>query len=110
MLAITWPSLRGAFKDQGAFSWYAVWNIVGWFLVLLFVPETKGKTLEELDQVFSVPTRVHAAYGLRQIPYFIKRYLLRQRVAPERLYDRNGEGYDEPRDGRETEHEAEKRV
>jgi hypothetical protein len=49
--------------------------------------ETKGKTLEELDQIFSVPTRVHAAYGLRQIPYFFKRYIFRRDVQPERLYD-----------------------
>ena len=51
------------------------------------MPETKGKTLEELDQVFSVPTHVHAAYGLSQVPYFFKRYLLRQKVEPERLYE-----------------------
>ncbi len=87
VLAITWPSLNSAFKDQGAFSWYATWNIIGWFLVLFFVPETKGKTLEELDQVFSVPTRVHAAYGARQIPYFIQRYIFRRHVEPERLYE-----------------------
>jgi hypothetical protein len=72
VLSSTWPSLLTAFSPQGAFGWYAGWNIIGWWLVLLFLPETKGKTLEELDQVFSVPTHVHAAYGLRQIPYFIK--------------------------------------
>ena len=57
-------------------------------LVLLFLPETKGKTLEELDQVFSVPTRLHAMYGIKQVPYFFKRYLLRQHVEPQRLYER----------------------
>ena len=87
VLSITWPSLSTAFTPQGGFAWYASWNIVGFFLVLLFMPETKGKTLEELDQVFSVPTHVHAAYGLRQIPYFIKRYLLGRHVEPERLYE-----------------------
>ncbi|KAF2732048.1 hypothetical protein EJ04DRAFT_578671 [Polyplosphaeria fusca] len=88
VLSITWPSLQQAFTPQGAFGWYAAWNIVGWVLVLLFLPETKGKTLEELDQVFSVPTHVHAAYGLRQIPYFFNRYILRRKVEPERLYER----------------------
>lgn len=52
------------------------------------MPETKGKTLEELDQVFSVPTRFHVQYGLRQIPYFFKRYLLRKDVRPEILYEK----------------------
>ena len=92
---ITWPSLLAAFKPQGAFGWYASWNIIGWVLVLLFLPETKGKTLEELDQVFSVPTHVHAAYGLRQIPYFIQRYIFRRNVEPEILYQREEEMADE---------------
>ncbi|KAL1632495.1 hypothetical protein SLS56_003574 [Neofusicoccum ribis] len=86
VLSITWPSLQAAFTPQGAFGWYAAWNVVGFFLVLFFMPETKGKTLEELDQVFSVPTSKHAAYGARQIPYFFQRYILRQNVQPEILY------------------------
>jgi sugar porter (SP) family MFS transporter len=91
VLSVTWPSLLAAFKPQGAFGWYAGWNIVGFWLVLLFMPETKGKTLEELDQVFSVPTHLHAAYGLRQIPYFFRRYILRQKIKPEVLYERETE-------------------
>lgn len=86
VLSITWPSLQAAFTPQGAFGWYAAWNVVGFFLVLFFLPETKGKTLEELDQVFSVPTSKHAAYGLRQIPYFFNRYIFRRKVEPEILY------------------------
>ncbi|CAL5874040.1 uncharacterized protein PFLUO_LOCUS8326 [Penicillium psychrofluorescens] len=88
ILGVTWPSLRNAFTPTGAFCWYAAWNIVGWWLILMFLPETKGKTLEELDQVFSVPTRFHAKYGLRQIPYFVKRYLLGRNVKPEILYEK----------------------
>ncbi|KAJ5765350.1 hypothetical protein N7520_004909 [Penicillium odoratum] len=68
VLGITWPAMQSAFTSQGAFAFYAAWNLVGWWLVLLFMPETKNKTLEELDQVFSVPTKFHAQYGLRQIP------------------------------------------
>ncbi|KAJ5466678.1 hypothetical protein N7539_009407 [Penicillium diatomitis] len=92
VLGVTWPSLRNAFTAQGGFAWYAGWCLVGWVLILLFVPETKGKTLEELDQVFSVSTRFHAAYGLRQIPYFVNRYLLRRDVEPERLYEKEEGG------------------
>lgn len=87
VLGVSWPSLRNAFTAQGGFAWYAGWCIVGWWLVLLFMPETKNKTLEELDQVFSVPTCFHARYGLRQIPYFFKRYLFRKDVRPEILYE-----------------------
>ncbi|KAK8130245.1 hypothetical protein PG999_002625 [Apiospora kogelbergensis] len=53
VLSLTWPSIVQAWTAQGAFSWYAAWNLVGWVLVLLFVPETKEKTLEELDAVFN---------------------------------------------------------
>lgn len=90
-----------------------MWNIVGWFLVLLFVPETKNKSLEELDHVFGVPTRIHAAYGLRQIPYFIRRYILRRDVQPEQLYaDRKDQAVYQPRpDYRQaSESNPEKRV
>ncbi|KZF20016.1 MFS sugar transporter [Xylona heveae TC161] len=110
VLSITWPSLLRAFKPQGAFGWYAAWNGIGFFLVLLFLPETKNKTLEELDQVFSVPTHVHAAYGLRQIPYFFRRYILRQHVEPEILYQREEIDYSDQSYSQETEHEADKRV
>ncbi|KAF1808884.1 hypothetical protein P152DRAFT_206953 [Eremomyces bilateralis CBS 781.70] len=88
VLAVTWPSMLQAFKPQGAFGWYAAWNMIGFGLVLLFMPETKGKTLEELDQVFSVPTHVHAAYGIRQLKYIFRRFVLFQKVEPERLYER----------------------
>lgn len=42
ILSFTWPMLLRAFKPQGAFGWYAAWCLIGWVLVLLFVPETKG--------------------------------------------------------------------
>lgn len=41
ILSFTWPSLLKAFKPQGAFGWYAAWCLIGWVLILLFVPETK---------------------------------------------------------------------
>ena len=89
ILAITFPSLRNAFTPTGAFCWYAAWNIVGWCLVLLFLPETKGLSLEELDQVFSVPTHKHAAYGLKSVGYFFRRYVLFNKSAHlEPLYQR----------------------
>lgn len=50
VVSITFPALLGAFTPQGAFGWYAAWNIIGWVAVLLAVPETKALSLEELDQ------------------------------------------------------------
>ena len=38
--------------------------------------------------VFSVPTRKHAAYQLRQIPYFVHKYIFRREVVKEKLYQK----------------------
>ena len=51
------------------------------------MPETKARTLEELDAVFSVPTHEQAAHGLKQIPWFIARYIFRRDVHLEPLVD-----------------------
>ena len=50
-ISITWPKFQTAFTPSGAFGWYAAWCAIGWWMILLFVPETKDLTLEQLDQV-----------------------------------------------------------
>ncbi|CDK29288.1 unnamed protein product [Kuraishia capsulata CBS 1993] len=80
ILSLTWPSLLAAFKPQGAFGWYAAWNMVGFFLVLWLLPETKGLTLEELDDVFDVPSDQHAAYQTRFLINAVKRNVFKQDV------------------------------
>ena len=82
ILSFTWPSLVSAFKSQGAFGWYAAWCILGWIAVLLFLPETKALTLEELDQVFGVPTWRHSSYQLKKAGWVFRRYVLRRRIEP----------------------------
>lgn len=34
VVSITWPSMIVAFTPQGGFSWYAAWNLIGWWGVL----------------------------------------------------------------------------
>ncbi|KAJ3798615.1 hypothetical protein GGU11DRAFT_780178 [Lentinula aff. detonsa] len=80
VVALTFPRLIGAFKPQGAFGWFAGWNVIGFIAILLFVPETKALSLEELDQVFSVPSHTHAAYQLKALPHNIKKYIFRMNV------------------------------
>ncbi|KAL7665749.1 Major facilitator superfamily (MFS) profile domain-containing protein [[Candida] zeylanoides] len=82
VLALTWPSLRNAFTPQGAFGWYAAWNVVGFFLVLWFLPETKGLSLEELDEVFSVSATEHAKYQTKNAIRNVQVWLLRRKLAP----------------------------
>nr|BBI16191.1 hypothetical polyol transporter [Ramalina conduplicans] len=66
-LAVTFPRFRVAFTNTGAFGWYAAWCVIGWFMILLFVPETKGLTLEALDARFSISTRSHARWAISDV-------------------------------------------
>lgn len=53
-------------------------------MILFFLPETKQRTLEELDYVFGVSTRKHAAFELReQIPWWFGKWILRRKSQPE---------------------------
>lgn len=95
ILAVTWPSLETAFTSQGGFAWYGCWNIVGFFLVLLFVPETKGKTLEELDSVFNVRLARTVRYGWAQLFWFFRHYVLRTSAQKPVAPRAGDEGHDE---------------
>lgn len=49
---------------------------------LCYTRETKQRTLEELDQVFSVPIPVFAKYQVtKSLPYFFKRWVFCRRTA-----------------------------
>lgn len=73
--------MQTVMTPTGAFGFYAGLNLIAWFMIFCFVRETKQLTLEELDQVFSVPTKTYLKYELTQaVPYFIKRRILRKKV------------------------------
>ncbi|KAK7993001.1 hypothetical protein PG988_001795 [Apiospora saccharicola] len=81
VLSLTFPRLETALGTQGAFILYAFLNLVAFALVFLFVPETRLKGLDELDDVFSIRTRVFARYQLGEyLPWWLRRYVLRQDV------------------------------
>jgi hypothetical protein len=71
-----------AFTPTGAFGFYAGLNVIAFIVILFCLPETKQRTLEELDYIFGVPTRRHISYHLRTyLPWFFKRYVLWQKNA-----------------------------
>ncbi|KAL8736063.1 MAG: hypothetical protein Q9181_002595 [Wetmoreana brouardii] len=78
LLAVTFPKFQDAFQNTGAFGYYAAWCVVGWVLILLFVPETKDLTLEQLDARFSIQSKSHAKYALKQCLFVIRHYVLRR--------------------------------
>lgn len=66
----------------GAFGFYAGLNVTALVMIFLWVPETKQRTLEELDYVFAVKTRKHMSYQMtKALPYFIKRWVMFQKDA-----------------------------
>ncbi|KAJ5461311.1 uncharacterized protein N7458_002863 [Penicillium daleae] len=88
ILSLTFPYMLRAFTPQGAFGFYAGLNLIAFVLIFLFLPETKQRSLEELDYVFGVPTRTHAKFQLTQVlPWWIRRYIFRRKgVACPELY------------------------
>ncbi|KAK1988157.1 hypothetical protein LZ30DRAFT_777020 [Colletotrichum cereale] len=82
VLSLTLPRMLIAMTATGVFCFYAGLNLVACALIFLFVPETKKKSLEELDYVFGVPTRRHASYQLGTVlPWWTKRYVLQRKGA-----------------------------
>lgn len=83
VVSITFPRQLRAFGVQGAFGFYAGMNIIALVMIFLFLPETKQRTLEELDYVFGVPTRTHAGYQLfKVLPWWIRRYVFFRKGTP----------------------------
>lgn len=83
VLALTFPRMLRAMKAQGAFGFYAALNAIAFFMILLWLPETKQRTLEELDYVFAVPTATHMKFMAgRATPWWFKRYIFRSTKEP----------------------------
>jgi hypothetical protein len=54
-------------------------------MIFLFVPETKQRTLEELDDVFAVPTRIRIKNQVTELlPEWLKRAFVIDRDAGQR--------------------------
>jgi len=82
VLVLNFPPCLTALQCQGAFTLCTFRNVVVLVLVFLFVPETKLKTLDELDEVFSIPSRRFCRYkAIECLPWWTKRYILRKKEA-----------------------------
>ena len=85
-LALVFPMLMHRIGITGSLSIFAGLNVVAFFLVYLFVPETRRRTLEELQFTFDLRTRWHVEYRAVYIrKHFTKnwwKYITRQEVRP----------------------------
>ncbi|RQM08062.1 hypothetical protein DH86_00001405 [Scytalidium sp. 3C] len=76
VLTIFLPLMLTAMGTTGVFGFYAATNVIAFVMIFLWVPETKQRTLEELDYVFAVPTRTHMSYHMKKsLPYFVNRWV-----------------------------------
>ncbi|KAF9698407.1 hypothetical protein EKO04_003880 [Ascochyta lentis] len=93
VVSLTFPRQLRSFGSVGAFGFYAGMNALAFIMIFLWLPETKQKSLEELDYVFAVPTRTHMRYQVGTVaPYWFKTQVLRKKgLAPPQLYTFNNE-------------------
>ncbi|KAH7321064.1 hypothetical protein B0I35DRAFT_477585 [Stachybotrys elegans] len=88
VVSITYPLMLARLGVFGSFLMYAGFNVLALVMIFLWLPETKQRTLEELDYIFAVPTRVFMRYQVtKALPWWLKRWILFQKdVALEPLY------------------------
>ncbi|OAA43743.1 Sugar/inositol transporter [Metarhizium rileyi] len=88
VLSITFPLMLDRMGVIWTCGFYSFLNVAALVLIFLFVPETKQRTLEELDYIFAVPSRVFMRYQTtKTLPWWFKRWVLfRKDVSLEPLY------------------------
>jgi len=60
IVLLSFGSYQDSVKPWGAFLTYAIINLVAVLFVSVFLPETKGKSLEEIEQIFNARRRKYA--------------------------------------------------
>ncbi len=77
-LGLTFPAMLQDLGATGSFVTYAGLCALAGIWIFAFVPETKMRSLEELDRVFGISTRVHAKYQVVEVlPWWVRRYVFR---------------------------------
>ncbi|KAF4119400.1 Sugar (and other) transporter [Geosmithia morbida] len=87
VLSITFPLMLARLGVLGSFVLYAGFNVLALIMIFLLLPETKQRTLEELDYIFAVPLRVFMKYQItKTLPWWVRRWILQQDVTLKPLY------------------------
>ncbi|KAF2732388.1 MFS general substrate transporter [Polyplosphaeria fusca] len=86
ILVLVFPMLLHSIGPTGSLSIFAGLNVIAFFMVYLLVPETRRRTIEELQFTFDLSTRWHIEYRAVYIrKHFTKnfwKYLTRKPVRP----------------------------
>lgn len=73
ILVLVFPPLMDRIGTTGSLSIFAGLNVIAFFLVYLFCPETRRRTLEELQFTFDLSTRLHVEYRA----VYIRKYIFK---------------------------------
>ncbi|KAA6411376.1 MAG: sugar transporter [Lasallia pustulata] len=65
ILSVTFPSMLDRFRPAGAFVFYASLNVIAFIMIFLLVPETRQRTLEDLDYIFDKPIKEFARESIQ---------------------------------------------
>ncbi|USP75004.1 uncharacterized protein yc1106_02278 [Curvularia clavata] len=86
ILVLVFPFVFDSIGSTSSFCIFAGLNLVAFVLVYLFVPETRMRTLEELQYTFDLPTRWHIKYRVVYIRKHISKnwlkYMTGRKVDP----------------------------
>ena len=78
LLLLFVPAITTAWGETRLLGLFTGLCMLAWCLIFIFVPETTGKTLEEINYIFGVPTWKHSSYQLREVlPWSVDHYVLR---------------------------------
>ncbi|KEY66627.1 hypothetical protein S7711_01922 [Stachybotrys chartarum IBT 7711] len=75
IISFTWPKMMQTMTPAGGFYFYAAWNVFGFIFTFFLLPETKNRTLEELDSVFAIKNRDHARWHAEYLRCRVRKLL-----------------------------------
>ena len=80
-----YTSILNELTPPGTLGLFSGLTALALVLIILLVEETKERSLESLDVIFGYPKTQFVGWQVRQnLPWFFKRYVLRERPKPER--------------------------
>lgn len=93
-LSLAFPKMNEKIGILGTLSFFAGMNILAWVLVFFFVPETRVKSLENLDDTFACSTGKHIRHQVFKVLPWLWQYMTLQKPGrcPEFCADREDEG------------------
>lgn len=75
IVTYNFSGMQEAMRPEGLMiGFYGGIALLGWFYQILFMPETKDKTLEEIDLLFEKPTREIVALNLKNTAMFMSNF------------------------------------